>query len=182
MDISQKISEKNLLGFGSNRIVFDIGDGKVLKVPYNNIGLDSNKLEYEYYLKKPNIVAKIYSYENNLIIQEKLTNVVTVPYVHTVQGTVKQYLEEKGIQIDNTLLEEILNTKVQIGTDANGNWKFFDYEDAKFMNSKDVPNSFRMKNEDLNQFWNYTNGKNVEKIDKKCTFEDYFKNKTRQKD
>lgn len=50
------------------------------------------------------------------------------------------------------------------------------------MNSKDVPNSFRMKNEDLNQFWNYTNGKNVEKIDKKCTFEDYFKNKTRQKD
>ena len=71
MDISQKISEKNLLGFGSNRIVFDIGDGKVLKVPYNNIGLDSNKLEYEYYLKKPNIVAKIYSYENNFTNHNK---------------------------------------------------------------------------------------------------------------
>lgn len=181
MDIS-KINENNLLGFGSNRIVFDIGDGKVLKVPYNNIGLDSNKLEYEYYLKKPNIVAKIYSYENNLIIQEKLTNVVTVPYVHTVQGTVKQYLEEKGIQINSELLQEVLNTKVQIGTDLNGKWKFFDYEDAKFMNSKDVPNSFRMKQEDLKNFWDYTNDQYIEKIDKKCTFEDYFKNKTRQKD
>ena len=38
-----------------------------------------------------------------------------------------------------------------------------------------------MKNEDLTQFWDYTNGKNVEKIDKKCTFEDYFKNKNQTK-
>ena len=154
--------------------MFDLGDGTVLKIPYNNIGIRSNELEYENFMKKPEIVAKIIKYENNLIIQEKLDKATIVPYVHTRNGTVKEYLLEQGIDIDEKLLGEILNTKVQIGIDKKGAFKFFDYEDAK-IDHKDILEMFRMKEENIDQFFKYVHEYDINHITEKDTFEDYRK-------
>ncbi len=152
--------------------MFDLGDGTVLKIPYNNIGIESNKLEYEYYKQKPDIVAKIYKYENNLIIQEKLKEIITVPYEHTLNKTVKQYLENSGLNVDFNILNEVLNTKVQLGKDERGKVKFFDYEDAK-LSSNYILEPFRMSNEWLDAFWDYIKEYDINKIDKWETFEDH---------
>lgn len=149
-----------------------MGDGTVLKIPYNNIGIKSNKLEYEYYKRKPDIVAKIYKYENNLIIQEKLKDVITVPYEHTLNSTVKQYLERSGLEVNSNILDEVLNTKVQLGKDEIGNIKFFDYEDAK-LSSNYVVEPFRMSNEWLEPFWDYIKEYDINKIEQWETFEDH---------
>lgn len=180
MDILASIKKENLLGYGSNRIVFSLDDEKVIKIPYNNIGIESNKLEYEYYNKKPNIVAKIYSYNNNLIIQEKLSDIITVPYKYTIDGSVKKYLNSQGITVDDELINEMLNTKLQIGKDKLGKWKFFDYEDAKVLNSEESMNSLRIKQniEYLNRFWDYIKSGKIENIKLMNTFEDYINKNT----
>lgn len=172
MDIKSKITKNNLLGYGSNRIVFDLNDGTVLKIPYNNIGIESNKLEYKYYNKKPEIVAKVYNYKNNLIIQEKLDNIITVPYEHTLKMTVSSYLKDNGIEIEENILKEMLNTKVQLGKDKLGNYKFFDYEDAK-LSENYIVEPFRMTDEWLEAFWDYIKEYDIEKIEKWETFEDH---------
>lgn len=154
--------------------MFDLGDGTVLKIPYNNIGIRSNELEYENFRKKPDIVAKIIKYENNLIIQEKLNKATIVPYVHTRNGTVKEYLLEKGMNVNEKLLNEILNTKVQIGIDKKGAFKFFDYEDAK-IDHKDILEMFRMKEDNIDQFFKYVHEYDINHITEKYTFEDYRK-------
>ena len=120
------------------------------------------------------LVAKIVKYENNLIVQEKLENAIIVPYVHTRNGTVKEYLSEKGICIDEKLLGEILNTKVQIGRDKKGDFKFFDYEDAK-VDHKDILEMFRMKEDNIDQFFKYVHEYDINHITQKDTFEDYRK-------
>ena len=152
--------------------MFDLGDGTVLKIPYNNVGIRSNELEYEYFKKKPNVVAKIYRYENNLIIQEKLDNIVNVPYEHTLKGTVHEYLKEKGIEVDEKLLKEMLNTKAQLGTDVNGDFKFFDYEDAK-LNNDYVLESFRMSDKWIEPFWDYVRNYDICNIREWETFEEH---------
>lgn len=172
MDIKSKIKKENLLGYGSNRIVFDLNDGTVLKIPYNNVGIESNKLEYENYNKKPKIVAKIYKYENNLIIQEKLENIITVPYEHTLKSTVEPYLKKQGIEVEQDILKEMLNTKAQLGKDKKGNYKFFDYEDAKLTQNY-ILEPFRMTDEWLEPFWDYIKEYDIEKIEKWETFEDH---------
>lgn len=149
-----------------------MGDGTVLKIPYNNVGIKSNELEYEYYKQKSDIVAKIYKYENNLIIQEKLDNVVVVPYAHTINGTAKEYLLEKGINVDEKLLKEMLNTKVQIGRDRDGKLKFFDYEDAKIKYAYNEK-IFKINEGMIDDFCEYIKKYGIDEIQETKTFEDH---------
>lgn len=86
--------------------------------------------------------------------------------------TVSSYLKNKGVDIENNILEEMLNTKVQIGTDKEGKYKFFDYEDAK-LNQDYIIEPFRMTDEWLEPFWDYIKEYDIEKIEKWETFEDH---------
>lgn len=171
-NIISKINKKNLLGYGSGRIVFDLENEMVLKIPYNNMGIQSNKLEVEYFKEKPDIVAKIYKYEKNLIFQEKLYNTITVPYEYTLNGTVEDYLEQLGINVEKDFLNEMLNTRVQIGKDLNGKYKFFDYEDVK-LKRIEIIDEFRMSDCWLDDFFRYVQEYGINNIEKWETYEDH---------
>ena len=74
--------------------------------------------------------------------------------------------------MDFNILNEVLNTKVQLGKDERGKVKFFDYEDAK-LSSNYILEPFRMSNEWLDAFWDYIKEYDINKIDKWETFEDH---------
>lgn len=106
--------------FSSNRIVI-IGKSFVIKIPIFIRGILANYIEYQNYIKYSDIVAKTeFHYLYNK--QEKLYNTIEFP------------LAEK-----NKVPEEIkhlvpyrIYSRIQVGQDKNGVWKFFDYEDTKF--------------------------------------------------
>lgn len=170
--LREKICKENLIGYGTSRIVFDLGDGTVAKIPYNNIGIDANRIEYEYYLKNKDIIAEISKYENNIIIQEKLHSFIIVPFEHTINKTIKEYLKNNYPEKDfRDLPERSLFSRMQIGFNNEEKAKFFDYEDSK-IKSKYILPPFIMKDEWLKVFFDYYKNNDVLKIEKHETFED----------
>lgn len=170
--IKEKINEENFIGYGTSRIVFDLGDGTVAKIPYSNIGILANKLEYEYFLENKDIVAEILKYENNILIQEKLDSIIVVPMEHTVNKTIEKYLKENYPDKDfKDLPQRNLLSRMQIGFDKNGNPKFFDYEDSKIKGKFVLP-PFRMDDRWLKVFFDHYQKNDILKIEEHETFED----------
>lgn len=170
--IKDKIKEENLIGYGTSRIVFDLGDGTVAKIPYSNIGILANKLEYEYYLENKDIVAEISKYEKNILIQEKLHSIIIVPIEHTVNKTIGTYLKENYPDKDfRDLPQRNLFSRMQIGFDKNEVPKFFDYEDSKIKGKFVLP-PFRMDDRWVKVFFDHYEKNNILEIEEHETFED----------
>lgn len=108
--------------FGTNRIVI-VGKRFVYKLPIGIRGLLANRMEFQLAKNQP-LVAKTQKCWWGLK-QERLWNVVTYPYQCDCVLPEHQALYE--IQVHNRL---------QVGQDANGVWKIFDYEDVKYKTSK----------------------------------------------
>ena len=70
------------------------------------------------------------------------------------------------------MIDEMLKTRMQIGTDANGKYKFFDYEDAKIKH-KSILEPFKMNEKWLPAFLDYINNFGIENIKEWETFEDH---------
>ena len=65
-------SDLKQIGKGSDRSVFDLGDGKVLKVAHSARGLEQNIYEGDYYLK--GIVPEVYERGLNYVVVEKVSS------------------------------------------------------------------------------------------------------------
>jgi len=119
----------DVLNIGYSRVVYDIGDNKVLKKPYTLFGKIQSQNEWNKWqqYKNTNLLATIYDYNENTgeIIMEKLYSCFI-----DCTGTKKEYLN----LIDNN--------GVQVGYDINGNLKLFDYGDCKFDDTKTLVNNF----------------------------------------
>lgn len=106
--------------FSSNRIVF-IGKSFVIKIPIFIRGILANYIEYQNYIKYGDIVAKTeFHYLYNK--QERLYNTIEFPLT-------EKNMVPKEIKY---LVPYRIYSRIQVGQDKKGVWKFFDYEDTKF--------------------------------------------------
>jgi len=121
---------KLIIGLGSGRIVVDNRDGSVTKIPYGKLGLNQNLHEFE--LSKNKAYVATSYLQGDFIVQEKLTDLITVPYEIKDIDEIKKYLKQYDDEFDFTsLINHRLNSRIQIGKDKNGIYKYFDYEEVK---------------------------------------------------
>ena len=166
------IKNENLVGYGTSRIVFDLEDGNVIKIPYNNLGIYANKIENDYYNQNPGIIAKIVTYKNHIIIQEKLTDTITVPMKYTKENKVKEYLETKFQGKDLKLIDKMLYARAQVGLNHHGELRFFDYEDSK-IKAKLILEPFILNEDWIDMCIQYLQNTDLENIQEWETFEDH---------
>ena len=170
--IKEKIKKENLLGYGTSRIVFDLGDGTVAKVPYNNLGILANRLEYEYFQEHKEVIAQVKKYKQNIIVQEKLYSIIVVPFEYTLNKNAEIYLKQNYPNTDFTsLLEEAIFSRLQIGFNKDGKPKFYDYEDSKVKYNFILP-PFEMGEEWVKMFFDHYKKYDILKIEEHETFED----------
>lgn len=106
---------------GSNRIVL-IFKKYVVKIPILFRGRLANYVEWVNYLKNPDVVATTTRHWYGLK-QERLYNIQIFKYQ-------EHYLDLP--EYAQWLYDRALHSRIQIGQDINGKWKFFDYEDVKY--------------------------------------------------
>ena len=106
---------------GTNRLVL-VFDELVFKIPYRLRGIKANKVEYGNDLGKP-YVAKTYRL-GVVNVQERLSDIVVLP-LETKDEEVPDRFKE--------LWQYKLNNRFQAGRSKDGQYKFFDYEDVKFV-------------------------------------------------
>ena len=92
---------KLIIGLGSGRIVVDNRDGSVTKIPYGKLGLNQNLHEFE--LSKNKAYVATSYLQGDFIVQEKLTDLITVPYeikdIDEIKKYLKQYDDEFDLQV-----------------------------------------------------------------------------------
>ena len=104
---------------GSNRLVF-ILKKNVYKIGIGKRGRLANKIEYEKSLSNK-FCAKTEKKWYGLK-QEKLSEICILPACIKEPIFPKEWIE---------MWPTKLNSRFQVGKDKNGEWKYFDYEDAK---------------------------------------------------
>lgn len=107
-----------VIKFGTNRIVI-VGKKFVYKIPIGIRGILANRMEFQLAKSQP-LVATTQKHWYGLK-QERLWNVTIYPY--QCNCVLPEHQELYKIQLHNRL---------QIGQDASGMWKIFDYEDVKY--------------------------------------------------
>lgn len=107
-----------VIKFGTNRIVI-VGKKFVYKIPIGIRGILANRMEFQLAKNQP-LVATTQKHWYGLK-QERLWNVTIYPY--QCNCVLPEHQELYKIQLHNRL---------QIGQDASGMWKIFDYEDVKY--------------------------------------------------
>lgn len=115
------LKAEDILGIGSGRFAVDLHNGKVAKIAYSGYGKLANKHEVENYnkLSDKTLVAKTEYVNDSVLLQEKLTDCVTLPWKITDEE-VPDYLKHlNGVRLENRL---------QAGKDSAGRWKIFDFE------------------------------------------------------
>lgn len=98
------------IGAGSDRVVFDLGDGKVLKVAKTPRGLEQNIYEGDYYLSG-NIIPEVFERGLNYVVVEKIE-----PPLKTTKGFDKlndllgriQKFSQKDFDQHNAELQDIM--------------------------------------------------------------------------
>ena len=111
------------LSIGSCRLVI-VGKKYVYKIPYRLRSIKANRVEYQNALDN-DYVAKTERKWYGLR-QERLTDLVTLPYKY--DGPIQPEWEP--------LWHLQKHCRFQVGKSADGQWKFFDYEDVKFYADK----------------------------------------------
>ena len=125
------IDTKNILGVGTGRIVVNNLNGTVTKVPYGVLGVKQNQREFELSKQKDYVATTELS--GDYIIQEKLTDIIIVPYKYKSTKRILKYLKKQVPDYDfSSLIKHRLHNRVQIGKDSKGVYKYFDYEDVKY--------------------------------------------------
>lgn len=108
---------------GTNRIVI-LTKNYAYKLPIFLRGIRANKNEYENYIKRQPFVAKTEKHWYGLK-QERLYNLKVYKY-----KAEKSELLPEHQHLYNLHLE----SRIQIGQDKHGAWKFYDYEEIKGRN------------------------------------------------
>lgn len=143
------------LSYGTGRVVFKVDENTVVKIPYNQSGLEQNQQEYNTYMD--NFPLQVYAectlYSNGWLYMEYLQDCSTEYYNHEdkVHCSVYDDSTEKTLVFTckgdcvnckhNTFVPftdeelakiETYKTKdrVQVGRDKNGILKFYDYATA----------------------------------------------------
>lgn len=113
-----------LIKFGTNRVVL-VTRRYAYKIPRGRRGLLANEAEFKNAANNP-CVAKT---EKHLwwLRQERLRNLRCFSLGTTIEAVPA---ELRG------LFEMKLHNRLQAGQDENGVWKFYDYEDIKYYQSK----------------------------------------------
>ena len=111
-----------MVKIGSNRIVI-IGKNNVIKVPIGKRGIIANYVEYKNYLEHQDIVAKT-SYHWYGLKQEKLHNLQTYPLCTGYDDLPTDI---------KPLYQYRTYSRIQVGQSSSGKWKYFDYEDSKWI-------------------------------------------------
>lgn len=125
------IDTKNILGVGTGRIVVDNLNGTVTKVSYGALGVKQNQREFE--LSKQKDYVAVTELSGDYITQEKLTDIIIVPYKYKSTKRILKYLKKQVPDYDFSLIiKHRLHNRVQIGKDNKGVYKYFDYEDVKY--------------------------------------------------
>lgn len=110
---------------GTNRFVI-IGKKYVYKLPIGKRGILANEAEYENAKDNPGCAVTEKHWYG--LRQEKLYEIFALPYCMKTLEILPEWEE---------LWKKKLHNRFQIGMDRRGKWKFFDYEDVKYKNSKE---------------------------------------------
>ena len=118
------LKAEDILGIGSSRVAIDLHDGRVAKIAFCEHGKDANAEELERYtnLADKSLVAKTEYVNDSVILQEKLTDCVTLPWRIKDEDVPEHLKHLNAIRLGNRL---------QAGKDSQGNWKIYDFEEAK---------------------------------------------------
>ncbi len=108
---------------GTNRLVF-IFKNYVIKIGLTKRGYLANYVEWVNYLNNKEIVAETKFFKFfGILKQEKLTNIKCFSHKATI--------EEIPQEVKH-LYKYCLHSRMQVGQDKNGKWKYYDYEDIKY--------------------------------------------------
>ncbi|WP_142382826.1 MULTISPECIES: hypothetical protein [Bacillus] len=100
------------IGFGNNRIVYDLNNGFVLKVAISESGIQSNETEFNTYQNCPLILrvhlCPVEELGNGWIIMEKALNIVpdNEEYQHKVSGLQNKFLKS-GIKANDMRIRNL---------------------------------------------------------------------------
>jgi len=125
------------LGCGGSRAVVDLGNNTVAKIPISLYGVACNRAERNNYNALPKelkkYVAAVVGYENDILIQEKLTDTRIFKYQVTDDEIEAQLLIELDLSKENIdgLNAIRLNNRLQIGKGEDGIYKIFDFACVK---------------------------------------------------
>ena len=115
------LKAEDILGIGSSRFAVDLHNGKVAKIAYSPWGKACNAEELANWerLVDKSLVARIEYVNDSVILQEKLTDCVTLPW---------RILDEEVPEKLKHLNAVRLKNRLQAGKDSTGKWKIYDFE------------------------------------------------------
>lgn len=124
--------DKTVLGF-SDRVVIDLGNGRVAKIPLSDFALECNIAEYNNFnnLKEEDkkYVATVYGLENGIVYQEKLDNTIILKW-NISDSEVNEFLKHIATKENIDSLNKVrLKNRLQIGSHLNL-YKIFDFEET----------------------------------------------------
>ena len=141
-----ELSEKNVLSRGENRIVYDCGNF-VIKKPVNWLGVVKNRAEWELYNGNsiaPYVMAKTEFTDKQLLKQEKLFSTIKVPKRYKSIESICRYFQrvaDKDFNFNKLLSQRVGN--VEIGKNAQGEWRLFDCENIENYTNFNIIENFR---------------------------------------
>ena len=110
-----------MIKIGSSRLCI-VGKKYTYKLPMFIRGIVANIEEYKNFINNQSIVAYT-EYHWWGLKQETLTNLITYDRYVKREDVKKEHIK---------LFNSKLHSRMQIGQDSKGAWKYFDYEDIKF--------------------------------------------------
>ena len=119
---------------GTNRIVL-VFKNHVIKIGIGRRGYLANYIEWVNYLNNKEIVAET-KFKCGILKQERLFNIQRFLYDATI--------DEIPQEIKH-LYKYCLHSRMQVGQDKNGKWKYYDYEDTKYYFRKEYMSKERRK-------------------------------------
>ena len=146
-----KLEKDQVIDIGSGRVAFKYDDNYIFKVPYNLVGLLGNPMEYSF-SKNKSYVAKSYLIDN-VLFQEKLTDLIIVPIKYYKENTVKSFLEKEVPNYDWSEIDKNkIYSRTQVGKNKEGKYVFFDYECVKSFDFNLEKIYKHLQEEDLDDF------------------------------
>ena len=142
----------NYLGFGLGRVVFSIDENTIVKIPYNQRGIEQNQEEFSTYDNtKP--YGEVFKIENNILHMElldvcaELFNDFVFDRIHctlyddSTEKTIELNCDKNCAECEHnaciglfneeetkTILDNAIESKnIQVGRDKNGILKIYDY-------------------------------------------------------
>lgn len=124
-----KIPDLKKISAGSDRTVFDIGNGRVLKVAHSARGLEQNVHEGSYDLVNEGILPKVFERGLNYVVAEKVDSPKGSKVVSELLNDLK-YFTSRDFKYGNAELEDILD-KWDMGWIRNYDILWYDFSSRR---------------------------------------------------